>query len=224
MTPIAFIPVPTTQSVNFFDPTRLDGFGNPTLRSVNMPFLSYQISFPGGDTSGVFNAEYRIPIVGPVSMSLFTDAGTAGNLRPSQLQLNSAALTSLQTQFQNPQTPLSNSLRLDPGTNFKFRGSAGIEFVVHLPIIQAPFRLYWSYNYDRLSQQIVAPMGSFGGNCPTATPISSCTTLNNLISEYGSTFVNSTIQPQLNSILNNPQRINFFEQKTTLRFTVSRTF
>jgi outer membrane protein insertion porin family len=222
VTPISFIPVASAQSVSFADPTHLDGFGNPTVRTVSMPFLTYQISFPGGDTSGVFNAEYRIPIVGPVSMSLFSDAGTVGTARQSQLALNSVGLSALTTQF--PGVPISNSLGLDPGTNFKFRGSVGIEFVVHLPIINAPFRLFWSYNYDRLSQQIVAPSGSFNGTCPTGTVISNCVTLNNLVDEYGTTFVNSVIQPQLNSFLANPERINFFEQKTTLRFTVSRTF
>ena len=114
-------------------------------------------------------------------MSLFSGAVPPTASKQSQLQLNSGALTSLQTQFQNPQTPIGKNLALDPGTNFKFRGSAGIEFVVHLPIIQAPFRLYWSYNYDRLSQQIVGPAGTFNGNCPTATVVSSCITLNNLI-------------------------------------------
>jgi outer membrane protein insertion porin family len=222
VTPIAFIPVASIQTVNFVDPTRLDGSGNPQARSVSMPVLNYQISFPGGDTSSVLNTEYRIPIVGPVSMSLFSDLGTVGTVRQDQLQLNAAGFSSLTTQF--PGIPIANRLQMEPGTNFKLRGSAGIEFVVHLPIINAPFRLYWSYNYDRLSQQIVAPVGSFSGNCPTSTIVSNCVTLANLVSEYGTTFVNSIIQPELNSILANPERINFFEQRSTFRFAVSRTF
>ena len=32
---------------------------------------------------------------------------------------------------------------------------------MHLPIINAPFRLYWAYNFNRLEQQIVAPPASF---------------------------------------------------------------
>lgn len=225
VTPIAFIPTASTRSVSFSDPTRLDGSGNPLTRSVDMPLLSYQISFPGGDTSGVFNSEYRIPIAGPVSMSLFNDVGTVGIVRQNQLQLNSTEFSALTTQF--PTAPVSSTLGLQPGTSFKLRASAGIEFVVHLPIINAPFRLYWSYNYDRLSQQIVAPQGSFNGNCPSATTATvdpNCQTLANLVSEYGSAFVNSVIQPQLNSYLSNPERINFFEQRSTFRFTVSRTF
>jgi outer membrane protein insertion porin family len=222
VTPIAFIPVGSVRSVVFSNPTQLDGSGNPLQQSVSLPFLSYQISFPGGDTSGVFNFEYRIPIAGPVSFSLFNDIGTVGIARQDQLQLNSAGLSALNAQF--PGVPISNALGLDSGTNWKLRADAGIEFVVHLPIINAPFRLYWSYNYDRLSQQVVAPLGSFNGSCPTSTVVSNCETLANLVSQYGTAFVNSVIQPQLNSILNNPERINFFEQRSTFRFTVSRTF
>ena len=48
--------------------------------------------FPGGDTSGVFNGEYRIPIVGPVSMSLFIDVGYRRDRANRQLQLNSSGL------------------------------------------------------------------------------------------------------------------------------------
>jgi len=225
VTPFAFIPVASTQAVTFSDPTRLDGAGNPSLRAVTMPLLSYQISFPGGDTSGIFNFEYRIPIAGPVSMSLFHDIGTVGIARQNQLQLDSVGLSALNAQF--PNANISNTLALDPGTNWKLRASAGIEFVVHLPIINAPFRLYWSYNYDRLEQQVVAPLGSFNGNCPSASSAqidSNCMTLANLVNQYGNAFVNSVIQPQLDSILHNPQRINFFEEKSTFRFTVSRTF
>ena len=219
VTPIAFIPVATSQNVTFSDPRHLDGSGNPLTTTVSLPMLAYQISFPGGDTSAVNNFEYRIPIVGPVAMSLFNDIGTVGIVRQDQLQLNSTGLSNLNTEF--PGVPISNRLGLESGTNFKLRASSGIEFVVRLPIINAPFRLYWSYNWDRLFQQIVAPRGSFQSaaldnlrtqlGCP-ADPTQACP------------FYDAIIQPELNNILANPQRINFFEQASTFRFTVSRTF
>jgi outer membrane protein insertion porin family len=211
VTPIAFIPVASSQTVTYSNPSRLDAFGNPTQTSVSLPLLSYQISFPGGDTSAVFNGEYRIPIVGPVSMSLFSDVGTVGILRMNQLQLGPTGLAGLTSQF--PGAPIGNSLGIQPGTNFKLRASSGIEFVVQLPIINAPFRLFWSYNFDRLSQQIIAPQSSFQSAA-----------LDNLRLSVGNDIYNSVIQPQINSILSNPQRINFFEQRSTFRFTVSRTF
>ena len=33
----------------------------------------------------------------------------------------------------------------------------GIEFGVNLPIVQAPFRIYYAYNLNRLYSQIAAP-------------------------------------------------------------------
>jgi outer membrane protein insertion porin family len=104
-----------------------------------MPLLSYQISFPGGDTSAVFNFEYRIPIVGPVAMSLFNDVGTVGITRQDQLQLNSTGLSNLQAAI--PERPHQQLARvLSPARTSSCERSAGIEFVVRLPIINAPFR------------------------------------------------------------------------------------
>jgi len=48
----------------------------------------YQINTPGGDTQGIFNFEYRIPIFGPVTMAPFFDAGLNKILFPSQLRVN----------------------------------------------------------------------------------------------------------------------------------------
>lgn len=225
VSPIAFIPVASSTPVTFANNSVLDGAGNPTVSTFNVPMLRYQITFPGGDTSGVFNFEYRIPIAGPVSMSLFNDAGIVGIARQSQLQVNSSGLAPLLAQF--PNSGIGSSLGLAPGTDWKPRASAGIEFVVHLPIINAPFRLYWAYNYDKLYEQIAAPVppssSIFNWNCSAVTVDSSCRTLPNLASQYPDAF-NSQILPNFLSVLNNPQRINFFEERSTFRFTVSRTF
>ncbi len=208
VTPIAFIPVATASAISFSDPRNLDAGGNPMQRTVNIPTLSYQISFPGGDTSGVVNAEYRIPIAGPVSVSLFGDVGAVGALRTDQLQLNSAGFENLVSQF--PGIPISSRLQMAPGTNFKMRTSTGIEFVIQLPIVNAPFRLYYAYNPFRVSQQIIAPLSQFN--------------LDGIKSQVTQDVFNNVIQPQLAQIQFNPQRINFFEPKSTFRFTVSRTF
>ena len=42
---------------------------------VALPVPAYQIISPGGDTHAIFNFEYRIPIVGPITMAPFFDAG-----------------------------------------------------------------------------------------------------------------------------------------------------
>ena len=209
VTPIVFIPVGSSTSLSYSDPTHLDISGNPLTRTITIPVLTYQIAFPGGDTSGVFNGEYRIPIAGPVSFSLFTDVGTVGILEKSQLQLNDTGFANLLTSF--PGASVNKTLQIQPGTNFKLRASSGIEFVVQLPIINAPFRLYWAYNLSRLDQQIVAPASIFTvpDNIKLSLPPG----------VYQSQFV-----PQINNLLINPQRINFFEPATTFRFAVSRTF
>ena len=46
------------------------------------------VDFAGGDTAVVFNYEYRIPIVGPVTLAPFLDAGIDRLTLPSQLGLN----------------------------------------------------------------------------------------------------------------------------------------
>jgi outer membrane protein insertion porin family len=211
VSPIVFIPVASTTSVSYTNPRVLDSTGSPTVTTVTLPLLRYQISFPGGDTSTVFNAEYRIPIAGPVSVSLFADAGTTGILQKDQLQLNSTGYSTLTAGF--PTTPISSALQIDPGTNFKLRTSSGVEFVIHLPVINAPFRLYWAYNFTRISQQVVAPVGDYHSS-----------SLDNIEQTVGPTVFQSQVLPQLQSQLLNPQRLNFFEPLTTFRFAVSRTF
>ena len=144
------------------------GNGNPTPGAINIPTLSYQTSFPGGDTQAVANFEYRIPLFPHVALSIFGDAGAAGDVRQSQLQLNTLDYTTLVQQF--PGTTISRTLQFQPGTNFKPRTSAGLELVVQLPIVQAPFRIYWAYNFNRMSQVITAPVTQFPG------PVSALTT------------------------------------------------
>jgi outer membrane protein insertion porin family len=132
-------------------------------------------------------------------------------LRQNQLQLNSTGLSNITTLF--PSSAVSNTLIIQHGTNFRPRASAGIEFVVQLPIINAPFRLYWAYNLDRLEQQIAAPLTIFQS-----------TELSAIENSIGPSIWNSQVLPQLRSFQVNTQRINFFEPLSTFRFTVSRTF
>ena len=211
VTPIAFIPLVSSTSFAYLDPTHLDIAGNAATRSTPaIPVLTFEPTFPGGDTSGVFNAEYRIPIVGPVTASAFLDAGAVGILKTDQLQLNGSGLSSITSLFPNF---TSHSLLIQPGTNFAPRASAGIEFVVQLPIINAPFRLYWAYNFDRIEQQIAAPLTNFQS-----------IDYQNLRQSVGPSLWDSQVLPQLQNYEVNSQRINFFEPNSTFRFTVSRTF
>jgi outer membrane protein insertion porin family len=218
VSPVVFVPTQTFTSFT-------DG-----AKSVSIPTLSYQTSFPGGDTELVTNLEYRIPLFPHVAMSFFGDAGFSGALLPNQLQLNSTDYAALQNQF-SASTTVSHTLAFAPGTNFKPRTSAGVEFVVQLPIVQAPFRLYWAYNFSRMAQVITAPNTQFPG--PISTVDTFCQQMPNQPdqcpwniwkAQVGPLFWHSTVVPALQNIYNHPQATNFFDPIRTLRFTVSRTF
>src|SRR5438874_7661911 len=159
ISPVTFIPTASAQSIFYNDPA-----SGGAVRAFTIPVLTYVATLPGGDLQSFGNVEYRIPIVGPVQTALFFDGGTNGIVNRSGLKLNPAALDNSQCSVipknlvcQFPDAGLSNNLPLESGTNFRLRGSAGIEFVVRLPIVQAPFRIYYAYNVHRLHQQIVAP-------------------------------------------------------------------
>jgi outer membrane protein insertion porin family len=236
VSPIVFVPTLTTTSVAYSSPTGLGG-------TINVPTLSYQTSFPGGDAQFVLNAEYRIPLFPHVALSFFGDAGATGNLRSNQLQLNSEDFNSLTAQF--PTATINRTLQYQPGTNFKPRTSAGLELVVQLPIVQAPFRIYWAYNFNRMAEVITAPLTQFPGNvnftnslyltnpCPTSMqglPADThCFDMRWFpyyarVAGVGGDLWDSQVVPQITNLFNNPQRTNFFDPIRTLRFTVSRTF
>ncbi len=216
ISPVTFIPQQTAQTITYRDPTS-GGFP----RSFTVPVLSYVATLPGGDLQGYGNVEYRIPIVGTiVSSSLFLDTGSDGILRRSALQLNEAGFNNLIRPNLFPSAPslggLTRQLPIAPGTNFRLRSSMGIEFVVQLPIIQAPFRIYYAYNLHRLHQGLIAKQ-------PFIEP-SEKTFLQNAFNAIDPTIYPFQIKPQLDFIQNNPGRLNYFEPLTTFRFTVSRTF
>ena len=147
-------------------------------------------------------------------MALFADTGTAGIFRRGGLLLNQAAIDQIKVAF--PQTMVSRQLQLASGTNFKLRMSTGAELIVNLPIVQAPFRIYYAYNPFRLRQSVVAP-----------APIVSDEDLTNECKRAGLLPLECTAlgQTAVNLYLrNNPSSINYFEPRSTFRFTVSRTF
>jgi outer membrane protein insertion porin family len=238
ISPVVFVPTLTTTPITYRNPGNTScppGVPGPLSCVVNIPTLSYQTSFPGGDTELVANFEYRIPLFPHVALSIFGDAGATGALRKDQLQLNSLDLSTLQNTF----PPLNGStvprvgatLPFQPGTNFKPRTSAGLELVVQLPIVQAPFRIYWAYNFNRMSQVITAPQTQFPGPVSLADLTSTCIGTaaqcpwNIYKAQVPLTDAwNGQVAPAIINLFNNPQKTNFFDPIRTFRFTVSRTF
>ncbi len=206
ISPVAFVPTRIAVPVVFLDPTRLRPDGSPSIRLTFAEALVQQVRLPGGDAELVANAEYRIPLVGPVSISPFFDAGLSTILRPSQLKLTRENLAQLRADFPGAQIP--DTLQLAKGTNSRVRSSVGIEWVVQVPIVQAPFRIYWAYNLSRFDKIITPPPSSFrvppGANLPPGV------------------FENQ-IAPQL-GILLQPRGVFLREPLKTVRFSISRTF
>jgi outer membrane protein insertion porin family len=116
-----------------------DAHGNPVINpKTGLPMTSQSTPFPvGGDTVGVFNFEYRIPIAGPLSMSIFYDMGI----------VRASSVNSL-GQFG------ANHVEIIDSTNRAIRGSTGLEVQFVLPMIGAPFRLIFAYNPQRLNTDI----------------------------------------------------------------------
>ena len=217
ISPVTLIPTQSAQIITYSDP-----LSGGALRSFSIPVLTYSTTLPGGDLQGFGNVEYRVPIVGPVQAVLFFDGGTNGIIKRDGLQLNSAALNpdctvipqSLTCAF--PTAKLSANLPIVSGTNFRFRGSTGIEFVVRLPIVQAPFRIYYAYNVHRLHQTLTAQ--------PPFVESREIAFLKNTLDQIDPNIFKFQVAPQINLIQNNPGQLNYFEPATTFRFTVSRTF
>jgi outer membrane protein insertion porin family len=218
ISPFVLIPNATNTTITYYDPTRINQQGQPTLQSLTVPLVDFFPTRPGGDLQSVGNFEYRIPIVGNYAgLTFFNDVGVDGILRPSELALDPSAVVGLQEQFPNPDFPnlkITSNLPLISSTNFKPHTSAGIEFVVQLPIIQAPFRIYYAYNYLRLSGSVG---GVRGGYYLTQAQKDA----------LPPGVLETQIAPELNQILDKEVQLTpagLFEPKHVFRFTVSRTF
>jgi outer membrane protein insertion porin family len=217
ISPVTYIPSVFNQTISYFNNHNLGPGGFPTLASFSVPLVAYTITFPGGDTELLGSFEYRIPIAGPVSMSLFVDSGTDGVARKNSLQLDSTGVANINSQF--PLVNQPQELQIAPGTNFKMRMSTGVEFIINLPIVQAPFRIYYAYNPLRLHETIVAPYDRVNFQSLYLT----CASLG-LLDPQNPSKCNPTILAQIQPILQNPGRLNYFEPQSTFRFSVSRTF
>jgi outer membrane protein insertion porin family len=166
ISPVAFLP-----SSNVITLTNPDGTpvpknpANPRQGNWTVPIPVDQIVFPGGDLSVWTNLEYRITIAGPVALAPFIDAGIDPILRPSQLQIATQQFDQvISTPFGCPTLDAgfncqgghtlsprpSQDLQVLGSTNWKPRVSTGLELQMFLPVVNAPFRIYWAYNPFRL--------------------------------------------------------------------------
>src|SRR5579859_246058 len=200
ITPIAYVASEATVPIYNNDGTQrtqkllVNGVQTTVNATMNIP--TYQLITPGGDTQLIGNFEYRIPIFGPVTLAIFFDGGVNRILLPGQLKMNPGRVAQLNAQY--PQAAFDGRVRLAPGTQ-NMRSSTGLELQVLLPVVQAPFRVYWAYNpqvvREYLQPPIVADRAMFPNN-----------------------------QTFLQAITSFGQSYPFFEQHSTFRFTIGRTF
>jgi outer membrane protein insertion porin family len=218
VSPVAFLPSSTAIALrnpdgSFVpkDPT------NPLKGNYNITIPVQQITFPGGDLSLVANAEYRITIAGPVALAPFVDLGFDPILRSSQLRINNGQFALInQTQYGCPALDISNTYCLGTQT-FKFnqnltpfgssnwqpRASTGIELQVFLPVVNAPFRIYWAYNPVRLNDLARSPVPVTRDMFPAGAA-----------GDYTFKLATDTFSPQY----------RLREPRKTFRFTVGTTF
>jgi outer membrane protein insertion porin family len=160
ISPIAYIPTSQAIPVYNADGTPrvqkvINANGTVSYSQVNVTTPIYRLILPGGDTAAVANYEYRIPIFGPVTLAPFVDAGVDKLLLPSQLGLNPQEVTSLNSLY--PQADFGRRAYIAPGTQ-PVRISTGLELQVLMPVVNAPFRLYWAYNPSIVNTVLQAPI------------------------------------------------------------------
>jgi len=200
ISPVAYIPTSATVSLLNNDGTprqqRETINGVTTFVNVTQTIPSYQLVTPGGDLEAVTNFEYRIPIFGPVILAAFVDTGMDRLVLSGQLKLNSDRVTQLDTLF--PEAAFPDRAIIQAGTQ-KIRMSTGLELQVMLPVVNAPFRVYWAYNPLRVEEYVQPPLVADRSYFPNAASF-------------------------FNSIAQIGQAYPLFEKPSTFRFTIGRTF
>jgi outer membrane protein insertion porin family len=171
--------------------------GALTPQPVTMTMPIYQIITPGGDWQSYGNFEYRIPVIGQtISLVPFFDAGVNRVMRPSQLTMDPQRVLDLNQQF--PSAGYNGQVQIAPGTEMP-RASTGLELDVILPVVNAPFRIYFAYNPLRLNTNIQTPIAADRSMFPNLA------TYQNAVANYGPLYP-------------------WDEKSTMVRFTVGRTF
>ncbi len=198
---------------------------NPALGNVQIPLPVYRMAAIGGDTSLTANLEYRFPIISQVTFAFFTDFNLTFDARPEQLRQSAQGQAILNGASYGCPTVVNGScfggqsvqfplvLKTVPGTNFVPRMTNGAYLQVMLPIVNAPFMIYYGYNPLRLYRDIPQEL---------AVPNSGPNNLNTFKSYFPTTGAGQ---------FSYAQAVQFYgadyilrEPRKTFRFTVSTNF
>ena len=133
--------------------------GQDVVRDQKRYYSSFQ--FVGGDTQVVYNLEYRIPIMGPVTLAPFFDIGRSWVMRRAALTIadnSTAGLVVLEDGAFRP-VRAGEEVQVIPGTD-DWRASTGVELQIIMPVVNAPFRLIFGYNPLRFNEFVPNPTGA----------------------------------------------------------------
>ena len=172
----------------------VDGIEQRVPITTTVPI--FRLVFPGGDTRMVYNLEYRIPVFGPVTLAPFFDFGFNRIMFKNQVKLNPDRVAELNAQF--PQAGFKEQIAVIPETQ-KLRASAGVELQIMMPVVNAPFRVYWAYNPMRVGTFLQPPVVANRSLFPNQTSF-------------------------VRAVAPHARPLPFFEKMKTFRFTISRTF
>jgi len=139
---------------------------------VQVPLPIYGIASVGGDSNLIVNAEYRIPVVGPFDLKIFDDFGVDSAVNRGQLKQSPEGFDSLTAPLYGCPNLVQEGLNYActdgipgskvgfqkdihpvPGTDIVPRMSTGVELAWLMPVINAPFRIYYAYNPLRLYER-----------------------------------------------------------------------
>jgi outer membrane protein insertion porin family len=109
--------------------------------------------------------------------------------------------------------PPSQDLQVLGQTNWRPRMSTGLELQMFLPVINAPFRIYWAYNPLRLDNAATPPIPITPGMFPqVCNPVTGCQLTG--AGKYTYNLARNAYSPDF--LLREPRK--------TFRFTVATTF
>jgi outer membrane protein insertion porin family len=227
LSPYSFIPTKV-----LFNLTNPDGSTvprdptNPSLGPIQIPLPVYRLASVGGNMQLTTNLEYRIPIVNQVTFAFFTDFGLTFDTQPGQLMQSPSGLSVINSPlygcptfingacFGGSKVTFPANLATVPGTNLVPRMSNGAELQVILPIVNAPFRIFYAYNSLRLWEDVPQALAVPNTCSPTVT-----TCFQNFFPNSGA------------GRYSYAQAVQFYgadytlrEPRKTLRLTVSTTF
>jgi outer membrane protein insertion porin family len=112
------------------------------------------------------------------------------------LKVNEDEVTNLNNQY--PSAGFDDKVLIAPGTQ-AIRSSVGLELSVVLPIVQAPFRIYWAYNPTTVEQTLQAPIRLDPSTMPNGATVA------NAIGSFSPAYPD-------------------YESHHSFRFTIGRTF